>query len=528
MNKANYISLINKYYKVIVIIFFTVLLVIGITSFKDYGISYDEHIQRDSGIIASKYLLQGDQALVQWKDRYYGQFFELALIGVEKVFNLSDNLRLVYLSRHLLNFLLFYISVIFFYLLLKNIFKSWRIGLIGSLFLILSPRIFAESFYNSKDLPFMSMFIISIYTLFNYINDKSLKNTIFHSVAIALTVGIRIMGVLIPFITVIVFIIDILIDKKSKEIWKKNVKNFLILVFFTILFTVIFFPTLWSNPIYHFTEAFKEMSRYHWRGYNLYLGEYIAGSSVPWHYTSVWILVTTPLIYSVLFIAGCYFAIKSFIKNPPDFYRHSKTILISLSLFFIPLAAVIAFRSILYGGWRQTYFVYPAFLIIALYGMNEIYGIITKKYTLLKSRFLISIISILIILNLSHVLFFMIYNHPYQNVYFNSLAGRNMKEVKYNFPLDYWGLSYREGLEYILDNDAGNGLKIYVTNAVGMWNSEILETGDRQRIIYVDNPEDADYFVSAFLDNRNEFDIGDEYYSRKIGGTNIMVVYKLK
>ena len=195
MNKANYISLINKYYKVIVIIFFTVLLVIGITSFKDYGISYDEHIQRDSGIIASKYLLQGDQALVQWKDRYYGQFFELALIGVEKVFNLSDNLRLVYLSRHLLNFLLFYISVIFFYLLLKNIFKSWRIGLIGSLFLILSPRIFAESFYNSKDLPFMSMFIISIYTLFNYINDKSLKNTIFHSVAIAL-IAIRSLNVI--------------------------------------------------------------------------------------------------------------------------------------------------------------------------------------------------------------------------------------------------------------------------------------------------------------------------------------------
>lgn len=36
--------------KTIVILFFFLFLLIGIFIFKDYGISWDEHIQRDTGI----------------------------------------------------------------------------------------------------------------------------------------------------------------------------------------------------------------------------------------------------------------------------------------------------------------------------------------------------------------------------------------------------------------------------------------------------------------------------------------------
>ena len=35
----------------------------------------------------------------------------------------------------------------------------------------------------------------------------------------------------------------------------------------------------------------------------------------------------------------------------------------------------------------------------------------------------------------------MIRDHPYQNVYFNLLAG---SDKRHRFELDYWGLSYKE------------------------------------------------------------------------------------
>ena len=49
--------------------------------------------------------------------------------------------------------------------------------LIGALFLFLSPRIFAESFYSQKDILFMSMFIINIYYAFHFLK---LSNPLFY------------------------------------------------------------------------------------------------------------------------------------------------------------------------------------------------------------------------------------------------------------------------------------------------------------------------------------------------------------
>ena len=50
----------------------------------------------------------------------------------------------------------------------------------------------------------------------------------------------------------------------------------------------------------------------------------------------------------------------------------------------------------------------------------------------------------------------MIKDHPHQNVYFNFLAGKN---IQTKFELDYWGLSNKQALEYILKNDSKNIIK---------------------------------------------------------------------
>ena len=45
----------------------------------------------------------------------------------------------------------------------------------------------------------------------------------------------------------------------------------------------------------------------------------------------------------------------------------------------------------------------------------------------------------------------MIKNHPFQFVYFNKFAGKN---VASNFELDYWGTSNKSVLKYIINNDS--------------------------------------------------------------------------
>lgn len=52
----------------------------------------------------------------------------------------------------------------------------WYIyGLIGCLMLVLSPRIFSDAFFNSKDLAFLSLFTIGLYFLLNLSKTQPLN-----------------------------------------------------------------------------------------------------------------------------------------------------------------------------------------------------------------------------------------------------------------------------------------------------------------------------------------------------------------
>ena len=146
--------------RILVVLFFAAILCIGICVYKDYGISWDELVSRNNGLLTYKYVFEGDQEILTYRDRYYGTAFELLLLIAEKPFDFKDP-RDIFFFRHLATFFLFWIASIFFYFLCKDHFKDWKMGLAGSLFLILSPRIFAHSFFNSKDLAFLSLFIIS-------------------------------------------------------------------------------------------------------------------------------------------------------------------------------------------------------------------------------------------------------------------------------------------------------------------------------------------------------------------------------
>lgn len=102
-----------------------------------------------------------------------------------------------------------------------------------------------------------------------------------------------------------------------------------------------------------------------------------------------------------------------------------------------------------------------------------------------------------------------------------------MEEIKNNFELDYWGLSYRKALEYILRNDASKVIKIYVPEVPGRISAKILTLADRDRLVYVEQPQEAKYFLSIYKWHKDEYPYAQEYFSIKVGGAKIVIVYKL-
>jgi hypothetical protein len=170
------------------------------------------------------------------------------------------------------------------------------------------------------------------------------------------------------------------------------------------------------------------------------------------------------------------------------------------------------------------YYIYPALLLIAIKGIVYIFDLLKHKN---KGFLLRTILIVLIILGLLYPSYFMVRYHPYQNLYFNMLAGRNMKEVKENFEIDYWGLTFREGLEYILENDDREVIKISYGDAPGRRNSRIIKPADRGRIDYVNHPGYADYFIANYKYHRTEYLYEEEFYSISIGNAKVLVIYKL-
>ena len=135
----------------------------------------------------------------------------------------------------------------------------------------------------------------------------------------------------------------------------------------------------------------------------------------------------------------------------------------------------------------------------------------------------------LITISLLTTTFSMINIHPYQGLYFNEII--DMKWAKQNFPIDYWGLTIREGLEWLVEHDDRENIKVYT---YGMDSIYILNKDDMERVtfsLFNINGDvwtlDADYIINNYDHVQVDYDYGVEAYTKKINGASIMQVRRL-
>lgn len=102
-----------------------------------------------------------------------------------------------------------------------------------------------------------------------------------------------------------------------------------------------------------------------------------------------------------------------------------------------------------------------------------------------------------------------------------------MDKIKANYNFDYWGVSYRQALEYILANEKNERITLYADNYPAKANVNILDKKDRKRLVFVDRLEDADYFVGNYTWHKEEYLYGPEYFSVKLKGASIVAVHKI-
>lgn len=509
--------------KILVFIFFSIFLWAGIRIHGDYGLQVDSIHSFNRGLASHDYIMKYETI---YKDKFdtHGWVFDAVVHFILSGLNITDSSDF-YKAKHLMTFLLFFVSVIFFYRLCRDHFGSWKLGLAGSLFLVLSPRIFAHSFYNPKDSPCLDIFVISIYTLMRYLDEKTYSRAAVHALTCALLVAIRNLGVLVPALTVLIVVMDLLCCPYERVHLKRIAGSVVLFGTLCTVLIILFWPVLWQHPLDQFIYGFNEMKRYNHNARMIYMGDVIFAHRLPWHYIPVWVIITTPLVYVALFCFGVGEGIGSFIRKDLA-YSFKRNTLIFLVWFFAPVAAIIVFHSVVYNAWRQMMFVYPGFLILSLGGIlffnRMILHVFNKARAKLVRAFLVGVIAF----SLVPVLFFMIRSHPIQDVYFNELVG-GVKGAKYCFDVEYWGIAYRKALEYVLAHDSGEKIKVCAQYGSAMIrNAAILTPLERARLEFVEL-KDAQYFISTFMGGE-ESPFYKEIYSFKVDEAKVMAVYKLE
>jgi hypothetical protein len=281
------------------------------------------------------------------------------------------------------------------------------------------------------------------------------------------------------------------------------------------------------------------MSKFRWDHELLYLGRFIRGTDLPWHYIPVWISITTPLLYLGLFLVGTFIALRQIASRGIALWQGDEELqdVVFLGLVVTPVGAVILLHSVVYDGWRHLYFIYPAFMLLAIRGWVFIWGN-DLVWTIRKS-----LLAIVTVISIVYTTAWMWKAHPFQNVYFNILAG---SEPRSRYELDYWGLSNRKALEYIVKNDQSDVICVRADSWTSLDRSfEMIDSRDRKRLRYVarddvvvNDPgprqcDDPRYIVTNYRlvkdpDDRKYAEDYDLFYQIRVDNEVILSVFRRK
>lgn len=522
------------YDRLLIGLFFCGLLLLGIKLTPDYGLYIDEFTNHVFGLTWYDYVREivtegAPIAALQngtTHDIVHGPVFEMALAWFgREVLGLVE-LREFVLFRHYGTWATFYLTVIAVYFLARRLGSNRFLAVLAGLFLVMQPRIFSHAFYDSVDISFLAFYSVSILTLIRYLDRRNLTALILHAITCALAIGVRSIGGVIPAITVAILVIELILRMPPTSRVKMSIVHLACFPIMVAVVTLATWPFLWNHPLERILEVLRVTPQVGWGGTVLYLGEVTLATELPWHYLPVWILITTPLVISGLFLVGLGELTGSLLHRPVTVLRDRLPEIVVVGAIILPLGAVILLRAEVYDSWRHLFFISPAVALIAVGGLRQCMTWIDRLLPTSRARTLKRLGAVLIALSLVQVGWKMITLHPYQNVYFNRLAGKNLTTIKAQFEVDYWALSYLEALQHLVSIHPTGLLKIYHgQNTLLAINRHGLPPADRDRIRSVELDE-AEYVLTTYRTARNGFPDLEEIYSVEAEGAKIATLYR--
>ena len=440
----NYKVLKNNFFYLFLIIFIS----LGIFSSINTGITHDEF--HDYYVFESNknYILNiffgtnYDTSYLTGINKFYGSGFHYLSSLIEffsqKILylNFENELTKTLLTKHISVFLFFLCSGLILKKIIEIITGNKFQAQLSAIFYLVYPYLLGHSFFNVKDMPFLTIWIICTFLIIKitqiifYQKKNFFKELMLLSLFTAYLLSIRISGILIFFqylIFIIVFV-NIKNDNLLKFV-KTYLKEIILFTLTTFLLFIFLQPSYWKNP-FLIIDSIQTMSQHIQTVCTVTLGECMPAQNLPSTYLPIWFFFKLPLI--VIFGLITFFLTEEKIKKQKLNY----IIFIALALSILIILAVLILMNVnLYDEIRQVMFLIPLLFIISL----------SSLYFWSKKIFYLCIPIFIILFTLQN---FKIY--PYNYVWINNFS--HLTKVVGVFELDYWGASTRNISNFLSKN----------------------------------------------------------------------------
>lgn len=428
------------------------VLVVTIWLAMESGINADDEYQHDySEKLVDYYLSFGaDTAALhipKGNMHYYGGVFDILAGFTNRAMGLTWTDGAYHQVRHFYNALFGVMAMLFASLLAKEI-AGWRAAILSLVFLFLSPRFLGHSLMNPKDIPFAAGYIMALYymlRLFRNFEKPSWKSALGVVAGIGLAMGTRAGGMLLIAYLMMLAGLDFWVRYGLTSVFTEGKKTLryvawvLGIALAGYLLAVLFWPWAMQAPFKNPFEALGEFSKLGVKIRVLFKGENVMSNQTSWDYPLQWMWRTIPL-FTLVGMVGAVVWMRRLFKE--------HDVLAVFMLFFasiFPVAYVIYKDSILHDGWRHLLFVYPPMVVLAALFWLKAEALLQKnkagKY---------AIYAILGLMAAEPALF-IVRNHQYPYVYFNTLSG-GISGAFGNFETDYWGVSMKQAVEKLEDS----------------------------------------------------------------------------
>ena len=428
-------------------------LVAGLAMVDDHGVPWHTDTQRFIAIGTVNAVLHDVQALLQINfnnaDRFYGTAFELPLLLLtERVLGLEDP-RHVYLARHVLTHLFFLIGGFCCYLLALRLCGDRLVALLVMLLFLLSPRLYAHSFFNSKDPVFASAFVMALLLVSRVFDKDSVGAYRWGGMAVGLLIHLRIMGAVL-FAVVLVFRAWAWFRAEGRAARRRATATIGVFALWGGLVLFISLPYLWGDPVGRLAEYWLVLADHPFiRTGELFRGQAFSGAALPWDYLPRWFAISQPPVTLLLGLLG----LGALPLRAPGQAQHGGGELrfgvLLAACFALPLVAFALLQPATYDGWRHFYFLHGPFCLLATFALMGLRQLPVRG--LRKRQWLGGAAGALTAAGLGVVVVEMAQIHPNQHLYFNFLADRKTPErLQTRYTMDYYFLTLKQGYEYTL------------------------------------------------------------------------------